>query len=562
MKSKQSKREFFKKHKFIFVPIIVLFVAEILVQIFYPSDMMLPIAYIDGIDVGSHERQDVVNKLNEKYNNANVEIYFGENARPTFNIKPSVLGVQIGTADRVNSTSYKWYLKLIPSSILWAGLIQPSVEPNVKHDSVSVNNFVAENLGDSCNIKPVNAVPKVTDGSLKIVNMLQGGTCQISDVKNTLNDIQYSINTNKVRISMDEIDADITDDMARNLATSIGIKLQRDILMTTEDGEKFFVPGSEIMSWLDFSVIDKELVVIISKSKSEKYYAEQIAPKVTTSAGVTVITTSNLTDLIRESGSDGKVLNIDETNRRLAEFLMDKRQTVVLAFNTIFSSIEYTSQFESDGEGLEGLIKYYIETHSGDYAVWFYELGGQFRRVSYNANQRFKVAGAARMILGFTMLDRLEQGLIVAEDDALECVEKVINSFNISCVDPSVLGNLEGSVRRLGLSNTFASSGDIISSANDIGTFLQRLHDERLGLERANNQIIYNGLKNATPRNGISAVIGVNNLNATGASGDNLSDGAIVFTADTRYVLVILTSGASNQNIAELASQIQNLVGK
>jgi len=555
-------KEFFWKYKFVFIPLLVLIVVELLFQVFYPSDRMLPIAQIDGLDVGGRARQDVVNELNDKYNNADIKVYFGNNVRPTFTVKPADLGVLIGNADRVNSTSYKWYLKLIPSSILWAGTIPPSAAPTIIQDSVSVSNFVAQNLGDSCNVKPVNAMPKVSNGSIKIIKMLAGGSCHISDVKNALNNIDYRADNSEARIPMDEIDADITDEIARVFAMSIATKLQRDVLITTESSEKFYIPGSEVMSWIDFEVVNKKLIVVIDKTKSGNYYSENIAPKVTADAGVTIITTNNLTDTIRENGSEGKVLNVDETNRRLAEFLMDERQSITVAMNTIFPSIEHTSRFESSSQGLEALIKYYAQTHDGDWSIYLYELNSPFRLASYNADQKFSIAGAARMIVAYTMLDRHEQGLQISDSNAMNCVKNVLSSYRVDCVDPSILGNLGSSIERLGLYNTHSSGRDIFSTAGDLGLFMQRLYDQRLGLEYSNNRIIYDGLQTAMPRNGISSTIGVNNLNATGSFANNLSDVAIVFTADTNYILVVLTSGVPQQNISELASQIQSLMSK
>jgi len=559
---KQKSKGLFKKYDFIFVPLIILVVLSVLFQVFYPSNKMLPMAWIDGVDVGGRDRQEVTDELNKKYNDTDVEIYFGSNIRPTYVVKPADLGVVVGNAERVNSTSYKWYLRLVPTSILWAGAIPPSAPPTIKRDSVSIGNFVSLSLGDSCSVKPVNAIPLVDKGTLKVVRMLKGGTCQIADVKEALQDIEYQADATKVRIPMEEFDADVTDDMARSLASSIDTKLQRDILMTTQRGEKFFIPGSEIMSWLEFFVTNEKIVLSINKTKSSKYYSEVIAPKVTTAAGITVVTTNNLTDTIRKNGSEGKVLNVDETNRRLTAFLMDERQTITLALDTIHPNITYFSRFESSSAGLSALIKYYAQTNNGDYGVVLYELGGAGRTASYNPDRKFNVAGAARMMLAFAMLDRHEQGLWLTEEDVFECANEVLKSFVIDCIDPAVLGNFESSVNWLGVRNTSIDGDNIISTAGDLGQFMQKIYDKRLGLEPTNNQLIYNGLRSAVPRNGISSAIGINNLDATGSVGSSRANATIVFTADTSYILVILTKDASWKNIVELSNQIQGLMSR
>jgi len=66
-----------------------------------------------------------------------------------------------------------------------------------------------------------------------------------------------------------------------------------------------------------------------------------VAPIVEKEAGITTITTNDLRGVERREGDQGKVLNTVETGWRLTEYLLSKRQTVVVAVESIDPSVEY-----------------------------------------------------------------------------------------------------------------------------------------------------------------------------------------------------------------------------
>ena len=565
---KAKKQGFWRRYKKILVPLIILLGGVIAFQVFYPSGKMLPIAKVDGLDVGGKNVQDVVDELNNKYNNlTRINIYFGKNTKPHDIVELDTLGITVGNADRINSMRYPWYMRLVPSSILWYGLLEPSADPTIKQNTIMLNDYIIENLGDSCSVKPVDASLYLNEGRFRLIDAMSGGTCAMSDVKTALSDIDFSdIDKVEVRIAMDEINPDVTNDDARELSTILNTKLLRDIELSNELGGMITIPSDVVKKWIEFEIVDKKLTIRISDTGSTDYYNKEVAPKVTSEAGVTVITTSNLTDTIHSQGSDGKVLNIAETNRRILEYLTDKRQSASIALSTIFPGIEYTSQFDSSSVGIEALIKYYAETHNGSYGVRLTELTGQMRTASYNAHQVFNVAGAGRMIMGYSMLGRIEQGLPASRDGTNEdqCIQNVLVNYSTDCVHMAVYGNLSSEARSLGLQNTSVFDRQVRSNADDLAVFLEKLYHRRLGLWQTNNQTLYGLLQQSKPRNGIAGAIGINDVNATGTAngGGILSDAAIVFTADSSYVLVILADGGTWQNISELTNQIQGLISK
>jgi|GEM_PF-4061616 len=116
---------FIKKHKKIIIkPGLFIFALIMITQLIYPADYMLPFQKVDGVDYSGKTKDIVINDLDEKYRNLKADFYVnGSNS-----IYKSVDMVDLGFSNftnqsRIDSYSYPWYLRLIPLSVLWSGLV-------------------------------------------------------------------------------------------------------------------------------------------------------------------------------------------------------------------------------------------------------------------------------------------------------------------------------------------------------------------------------------------------------------------------------------------------------
>jgi hypothetical protein len=297
----------------------------------------------------------------------------------------------------------------------------------------------------------------------------------------------------------------------------------------------------------------------VRKSKAEQYFNEQIAPRVSRAAGVTIITAANITDVMRQNGSDGRTLNLDESLDRLASYLMDDRTTIELSIDKIDASIVFNANTPPTSEGLLAVVKRFASTHRGTFAVSVAEVGGAGRQANYNANKQFPIAAAGRVFYGYSLINSIEQDISISYGDDAACVAQVVRSFATSCLKLGIQNDLDARLHGIGFVDTVIGD-DILSTTGDLRLFYQKLLDNRLLLNQSNHHNFIRLLSETTPRPGIR--VGVDNLDAAGETNNVRTDAAVVYSADTTYILAIITDGGSWSDIAELANQIQSLLSR
>jgi hypothetical protein len=170
------------------------------------------------------------------------------------------------------------------------------------------------------------------------------------------------------------------------------------------------LPHEELASWIKFEVVSGKLTVVLDETKSTEFYKSRVAPLVESAAGVTTITTSDLTKVIRKNGTDGKMINIRETNQRIAEYLMDERQSVIVAVEAVEPEVKYASSFTNTSSGISALIKHFAQTHDGIFGVKLMEVGGAGRHGEYQAGKEFAATSQLfrENLLDFTEVDEDE----------------------------------------------------------------------------------------------------------------------------------------------------------
>lgn len=148
----------------------------IMVQLFYPGDRMPWFASVDSERVGGQKKSDVIKKLDALASDAKLTVAFG-----TINKKfdqPSLgdVGIGISNQKRIEQATYPWYLRVIPTSLLWFGLLQNEQAPVYSSDEAVARRYVVQKFGENCVVAPKDATLELKDKKLQVVHASAGGT--------------------------------------------------------------------------------------------------------------------------------------------------------------------------------------------------------------------------------------------------------------------------------------------------------------------------------------------------------------------------------------------------
>jgi len=542
----------------------------IVVQLFYPAGRLLPFVSIDDISVSGWQKKDAAWQLDRAYEKQPIQLYFGSNTNTNYTLKPADMGLTTRNTKRIESMNYPWYMRLLPTSLFWYGRVQNGGEPAYDRNETTFDAYMKQTLGESCDVKPVNASLKAKGAKLEIVPGSNGGTCKLSDVSATLKKLSPHLTVKtQVRVPMKEIPPVISDDDARKLVTAINKKLAGTI--TVQAGtQTVAVEGKMVASWLDSKEVDGKLTVEVNSTRAADVMNKEIAPKVAVAAGVTKVTTLDFQEVSRQDGPGGQALNIPATGAAIVEFLLGKSQAITAATQPVAPRVEYTRSYSPTDVGLSALLANYAKDHPGTYGMQLIELSSKRRRAAYNESHQFITASTYKLFVAYGTLKKIEAGewqwsnASAGGRDTAACFDDMIVKSDNACAEALLerygYNNLTRDIRALGLSSASGFIGDTPkSTAADLGLFMAMLESGQMPIQPANRDRFIGALKRNIYRQGIPAGASGTVADKVGFLNGLFHDAAIVYSPSGTYVLVIMTDGSSWANIAELTKQIEAL---
>lgn len=530
-------------------------------QILYPSNRLTLFTTIDGINLSGWQKNDAAKQLNHKYYDKVVPIYFGDKRSAYLSPKPSDIGLVIKNEARVNAINYPWYLRIIPTSILWAHFMtEPSIKPEYLHDNDVLTAYINKELGSLCNIKPVNANLKASGDGLKVISSENGGICKITTVFQVLSSIELQLNSSyRVDIPLEEI---IKPNFNDQKARLFGDKLQQKIGLGLElvvDNSSHIIPAGILFSWLDFKIVDNQLTYEFNKEKASKYLNSEIESKITNNLDAKATNyTLNFSETSEIKGSTSKKLDVNSTLQSVRSFINgDIKQAI--AIEAIF--------YGSDDIELSKLIQQYATSHTGDFGVSVIELSGKFRKASYNGTKLFTAASTYKLFMAYSTLKRIESGvwnwfdLITSDKDLQTCFDDMIVNSDNTCAEAILnkIGNkaVTEEVQSIGCTNTIFLDFNIETTPNDLALFLAKLQTGQILSQSSRNRLI-NAMERNVYRQGIPAGLKSSVVaDKVGFLDAYLNDAAIIYSPNDTYILVIMTNGSNWPTIADFAAQIE-----
>lgn len=542
-----------------------------LAQIVWPAGSLLPFASIDGVKLSGWSKTDATAALNERYAQTPLAIYFGDSAEAHRNPKPSEIGVSISNQQRVKQTTYPWYLRLAPASLLWGHWAVPTDEaPSYKRDSAVLAAYIKKELGDSCSVPAKNAGLKVVDDKLKLQKSANGGTCTVADVTKKLANAQFSLKTDvSVTIPVKVVPPAVSNGDAQAVADQVGMGISQGINVKA-GSQTALLPKDQLITWLDFSVIENKLDYNFNVERASAYLDTALAAKVAVAPGVTKVSTYDFVETARQNGPNGQTLDKAGTLVGLKSYVAGETKEVSAATAVVAPSIAYTRTYSPSDVGLSALMKHYAETHPGTYGVALTELSGKHRRALYGGGTSFITASTYKLFVAYSTLKRVEAGTWQWSDqiqggrDLTTCFDDMIVKSDNACAQALLtkvgFSAITNEAHDIGCASTsFMGKDGIKSTASDLALLLGMVQTGQVLSQQPSRDRLINAMKRNVYRQGIPKGVGSVVANKVGFMDGLLHDAAIVYGPTGPYVLTIMTNGSSWANIAELTRQIEAL---
>lgn len=532
-----------------------------LVQLLYPTDRLLPLAHVDGMNLGWRTKADAAKVLNTAYDDYKVPIYMGTDTKLTVMPTLKQASIKVDNTARTQQLDYPWYWRIVPTSLFWAHLIGIGKVPSPSFGSEFAS-YVDQTLMPECRREPVNATLKANTTSLEVVPAQDGGSCERDSVVKTLKAVVPNLTTHYVvRVAQQRIAPAVTDETATQLAHELKDRMGNGTTLMV-NGAPQAITAQEIYSWLDFAADGSTLVATINIDRAGAWLGSNVAAKVAVAAGTSYIKTLDFTELSRSDGASGRALNTGATVEQLQQVVDGKADTASAVTQTVPPNEVYTRTYSATDAGLNALLANYAHDHPGTFGVSFIELDGKKRRAEYQADKIFVTASTYKLFAAYELLKQIDAGKRSWDAEAT-CFNKMISYSDNTCaeayLDSLGLSTISKDIQAIGLKNsTFMKSGGPFTTANDLTLLLGMLQSQQ-NFSAVNRDRLINAMKANVYRKGIPAGVNGTVADKVGFMDALLHDAAIVYGPKGTYVLAIMTEGSSWATIADFAKQIDQL---
>lgn len=540
----------------------------VIAQVVYPSNRTVLFLQVDRTAVGGMTKEDAAQRLNKVYAEQSIGLMLNDQESTTITFAPADVGLSAHNEERVERYDYPLLWRLVPTSMLWYHLLQPSGEPTYERDAAKAQVFMAEQFGKECITKPQDASIKAEGDSLTVVRAKSGGKCSAEDVSKKIAALTLSPNaSNELRITVDSRNAAISTEDAEKLARLIEDHSESGVELAVKD-ETVKVSKEHLYQWLEFSVKDNQLVTNLSTDKAADYLGNDIAPKVAVPAGETFVTTHDFTVVSENKGKTGVALNQAATLTDILAVMLGKQESAKAVTQEVQPKVLYTRSYSKTSTGIAAMLQHYAEDHAGVFGVSFTELSGG-KRAEYNSSQQFITASTYKLFVAYGTLRKIESNEWKWDDPSAggrtvgTCFDDMIIRSDNPCAEDlyQKIGYKKTieDVRALGLSNTVLDAEAQKTTAGDLTLFLTKLYDGSIGLKDENRERLINVMKQNIHRSGIPAGANGTVADKVGFLNGLLHDAAIVYSPKGNYVLTVMSSGGTWGNIAEITRNIEAL---
>ncbi len=538
-------------------------------QFLYPASRLPLFASVDGVGLSGWPKDQAAERLNKLSSEQSVVITLGSSDKAHSTVKPSEIGLKVSHNERISSSSYPWYLRIIPTSLFWFGPLQAEKPASYVSSKQDAEEFLKTKLGNSCSIPAKDASLKLSGDKLIVVSAANGGVCKQDEAVNALSKAKPVINTPaKLSIPVEVSSPQVNNATAGKLANSLNTQTEKGVVLEVAD-TKQTIDKKDVLSWLTFKSEADKLVFTIDPTKAGEYLSKTATPKVAKPAGITKVSTLDFTETSRTNGAIGQTLGLAPTLASLQSVLEGKESVAKVAVVGVDPKVEYTRSYTKTSTGIAATLQHYSEDNSGAFGISFVELGGRGLSASYNANRSFITASTYKLFVAYSVLTRVEKNEWKWTDDVVggrnlsTCFDDMIVKSDNACAEAMYkkvgYQTVINEARGLGLASTTLAGDGQRTTSGDLATFLTKLENKSIGLNDESRSRLLDAMKRNVYRQGVPAGASGVTANKVGFLNGLLHDAAIVYSPKGTYVLVVMSDGSSWGNIADLTRKIESL---
>jgi beta-lactamase class A len=541
----------------------------LLVQLFYPAGTLVPFSTVDSVALGGMSKKAAITLLDKKFSTATVGVYINDSETALFKTTPTELGITSSNDARIQTISYPWYLRLVPTSLFWVHELNEDVaDLTYQRNQAVLTAYLGSTVGDNCQLNVRNATVTVKDKTLVPTEAFSGGSCDATALNEALVAVKPTVTGARVSIEGEEVKPRVSTAEAKTLAEHVTTVLEKGIAVSNGKDDTT-IPKDILRTWLDFGIVDEKLSYSFSIERSASYLGERIASEVEKPIGETTIKLKDFAEVGRDEGQSGVVFNQAAMLASIKTALEKGDTKVAVEVTTTAPTIKYTRSYSPSDKTLSAMLKTYADTHPGTYGVSLRELSGQRRNASYRATTQYTTASTYKLFVAYSTLLRVESGQWKWTDqinggrDLTECFNDMIqlsdNECAVALLKKATAKSITNEAHAVGAIHTsFLVTNSIKSTPEDESLLLGLLESGQLLTQQSSRDVWIAAMKKNVYRQGIpkgipSSVV----ADKVGFLDAWLHDAAIVYSPKGAYVLVIMTESSSWANIAQLAGQIE-----
>lgn len=580
--------EFFKDKKTWIAGAILLAIIflSVVFQLSYSADRLAYNIQVDGVEVGGMRRKDAAKLLTQKYGKAELDIFLGDSKQVFKTANVEEAGISTSHEKRLAQIEYPWYLRIVPTSIFWAGSSENIGQPEVSYDKKQIAEFVDAKMGKDCKILPKGATLGIERTYLTVVPSVKGGICDDEKVERLLTKVEPSLtDTEAIRVETIPIEPIITNDIAKAVADKLNKRFELPMPIVVDKAEDK-VAREEVLSWLDFrphipkpgaDEKDKpKITYSVDNGRLETYLTEaRIIRKLSVKPVANKVSTKDFKVTSKKTGKAGIGVDIAKTANLVDSYIAKEIDTVKIATKVVPQPTDYTRKYTATNNGFKAMLHQFAFDNDGILSASFIELKrsdsrSKARSADFVGTKVVKAGGIENVFIEFATLVAIETNKTYWGERVLDsltvenCYNKLIETNDTDCRE-ALLNRLTfdyvtNLLKEIGMNQTSFGGKQPTTSANDLREFMQKISDEEYGYKIGNK--LLKDLEATTFRDGIRKGVGDGNetSSAVGADDSIINEASFVNSSQNGdYVLVVMSSGSNWETIAKLAEMVQEL---
>lgn len=554
-----------KKHLWWIIPLVGVFVL-LLVQIFWPADLVRPFSKIGETRVGLKNKSEISENIQEEFSVAQIVLSLnGKREEVEF----ASLGASV-QSDFVDAQlfGYDFPEKLIPFSLFFGR--------NLNHLEL---NFDEKNLGEFIKkyatknkIEAKDSTIKLNEaGEIEVVQSVEGREVEAKKLANSIKSkslilgektevavdfvtLSPKISTEKLEISKRRAEQILSKNFAFNFVEEDGMRAV----------QKIYTPmRAEVATWLSF---DEDGNLKINDGNFTKYIAflnqeREVKPT------ATLVKIVDGREESRENGEKGVRISAQKMKQELLKYLSGEVETpdFDLLFEEVASPEQKSYSYTNSQAGLKAKVDEIGRRYN--VRISLRQLNGAGWEANYRAGESTPSASTYKLFVAIKLFDEMKKGNRNWESEILgtstrDCFYRMIILSTNACAEEWIRqfgrNEINNFAYSFGVSsNTNFNSYDAVrTTAGDLRKTVEKIYSGEI-VSGENRQILLDHMNRQKWRAGIPAGSKGKVFDKVGFLWDYVHDAGIVEHPRGTYAIAIMTKGANYAAIAQITREVE-----